>query len=158
MAIRITSLEDSGLIARKLGPFRLDVCATPDFVRRHGPIDHPGALSGIPCIVDTNSRTLNNWRFEDPSDGSRFTVSVKGRMEVNSPIASMRAAAAGLGAAVVPDFVARERIASGELVSILGEFTPRDRGIYAIYPHRRYLPAKVRAFVDYLSEWFRKNA
>ena len=79
------------------------------------------------------------------------------RIEVNSPIASMRAAAAGLGVAVVPDFVARETIASGELVSILADFTPTDRGIYAIYPHRRYLPAKVRAFVDYLSDWFRKN-
>lgn len=157
VAIRITSLDDSGLIARKLGPFRLDVCATPAFVEKHGPFRHPSELSRVPCIVDTNARTLNNWRFENPSDRSRFTVGVTSRIEVSSPIASMRAAAAGLGVAVVPDFVARETIASGELVSILADYTPTDRGIYAIYPHRRYLPAKVRAFVDYLSEWFRKN-
>ena len=158
VAVRITSLEDSGLIARKLGPFRLDVCATPAFVERHGPIIHPSDLARVPCIVDTNSRTLNNWRFEEPADRGRFTVSVTSRLEVNSPIASMRAAAAGLGAALVPDFVACEKLDTGELVSILADFTPTDRGIYAIYPHRRYLPAKVRAFVDYLSEWFRKNA
>ena len=66
VAIRITSLEDSGLIARKLGPFRLDVCATPAFVEKHGPFEHPSDLSRVPCIVDTNGRTLNNWRFENP--------------------------------------------------------------------------------------------
>lgn len=155
VAIRITSLEDSGLIARKLGPFTLDVCATPAFIERYGPFSHPGELSRVPCIVDTNSRSLNNWRFVDPADGSRFTVAVASRLEVNSPIASMRAAVAGIGAAIVPDFVAREKLASGELVSILKGFTPTDRGIYAIYPHRRYLPAKVRAFVDYLTAWFK---
>ena len=157
VAIRITSLEDSGLIARKLGPFSLDVCATPAFIAQNGPLAHPNDLANVPCIVDTNGRSLGNWRFVDPANGSRFTVSVKSRLEVNSPIASMHAAAAGLGVAVVPDFVAREKIASGELVSLFKEFTPTDRGIYAIYPHRRYLPAKVRAFVDYLTVWFKKN-
>lgn len=157
VAIRITRLEDSGLIARKLAPFMLDVCAAPSVVEKHGPFAHPSDLSRVPCIVDTNGRTLNNWRFIGPGGGAPFSVSVESRLEVNSPIAAMRAAVAGLGIAMLPDFVARPAIESGELVTLFGDFMPTDRGIYAIYPHRRYLPAKVRVFVDYLTAWFKKN-
>lgn len=156
VAIRITRLEDSGLIARKLSAFSLITCASPEFLERHGPITHPSQLAGLPCIVDTNGRTLNNWHFEN-KDGSTFSVTVRGRLEVNSPLTAMRAAEAGLGVAVLPDFIFKERQNSGALVPILSEFLTTDRGIYAIYPHRRYLPAKVRAFVDFLSQWFKAN-
>ncbi|KGF69024.1 LysR family transcriptional regulator [Hoeflea sp. BAL378] len=156
VAIRITRLEDSGLIARKLSGFSLIACASPEFLEQHGPITHPSQLSGMPCIVDTNGRTLNNWPFEN-KDGSVFSVSVRGRLEVNSPLAALRAAEAGLGVAVLPDFIFKERQNSGTLVPILSDFLLTDRGIYAIYPHRRYLPAKVRAFVDFLSQWFKTS-
>jgi DNA-binding transcriptional LysR family regulator len=62
-----------------------------------------------------------------------------------------------MGVAILPDFVFREREESGTLKPILQEFLPTDRGIYAIYPHRRYLPAKVRAFVDFLTQWFKTH-
>jgi DNA-binding transcriptional LysR family regulator len=154
IAIRITRLEDSGLIARKLAPFRVIVCATPDFVAEHGPLTAPEGLSRLPCILDTNSRGLSSWRFQR-TDGSLFTVNVKARIEVNSPLAAMRATLAGLGVSLLPDFVARERIESGDLVTLYDDFLADDRGIYAIYPHRRYLPAKVRAFVDHQTAWFK---
>ncbi|PWV97166.1 LysR family transcriptional regulator [Hoeflea marina] len=154
VAIRITRLEDSGLIARKLSAFRLIVCASPEFLERNGPLTHPADLAKLPCIIDTNGRFLNNWRFENP-DGSAFAVSVQGRLEVNSPLAAMRAAQSGVGVAILPDFIAREAIANGSLVQVLDGFISNDRGIYAVYPHRRYLPAKVRAFVDFLSQWFK---
>ena len=156
VAIRITKLEDSGLIARKLSAFSLIACASPEFLERHGPITHPSQLAGLPCIIDTNGRSLNNWPFEN-KDGSVFSVSVHGRLEVNSPLTAMRAAEAGLGVAVLPDFVFKERRDCGALVPILADYLVTDRGIYAIYPHRRYLPAKVRAFVDFLSQWFKTN-
>ena len=156
VAIRITKLEDSGLIARKLTDFRVHLCATPAFLERHGPIAHPSEFSRLPFIVDTNARSHNSLRFQEP-DGSPFTVAIAGPVEVNSPIASLRAARAGLGIAVAPDFLARPYLATGELVTIHDSFLPSDRGIYAIYPHRRYLPAKVRTFVDFIYNWFRKN-
>lgn len=154
VAIRITRLEDSGLIARKLASFSLIACASPEFLEKHGPITHPSQLADVPCVVDTNGRFLNNWRFENP-DGSAFTVTVKGRLEVNSPLTAMRAAEAGLGVAILPDFIFKERQPVGTLVPILEDYLSTDRGIYAIYPHRRYLPAKVRAFVDFLTHWFK---
>ena len=155
VAIRITKLEDSGMIARKLADFRIYVCATPEFIEKHGPLNHPNDLSGVPFIIDTNTRSHNNIRFVE-RDGSAFSVPVTGPIEVNSPLATLRAARAGLGVAAVPDFVARAVIDSGEMVSLFDEYLPADRGIYAVYPHRRYLPAKVRTFVDFLSR--RRNS
>lgn len=157
VAIRITKLEDSGLIARKISDFRVYVCATADFIARHGPFDHPQDLSKAPFIIDTNSRSHNNIRFFE-SDGSGFSVPVTGPMEVNSPQATLRAARAGLGIAIVPDFIAKPFIQSGELVTLFDDYVSKDRGIYAVYPHRRYLPAKVRTMVDFLHNWFRKTS
>lgn len=156
VAIRITKLEDSGMIARKLADFRIYVCATPEFIEKYGPLNHPNDLSNVPFIIDTNTRSHNNIRFIE-RDGTAFSVPVTGPIEVNSPLATLRAARAGLGVAAVPDFVARSVIESGEMLSLFDEYLPADRGIYAVYPHRRYLPAKVRTFVDFLSNWFRKR-
>lgn len=156
LAVRITKLEDSGLIARKLSDFRVHAVATADFVALHGPLNEPQDLSRVPFIIDTNSRFHNNIRYFEPNGGTN-SVAVSGPMEVNSPQATLRAARAGLGVAMVPDFIAKPYIQSGELVTLFDDYISRDRGIYAVYPHRRYLPAKVRSFVDYLSNWFRKN-
>ncbi|MCA1491949.1 LysR family transcriptional regulator [Sinorhizobium alkalisoli] len=156
VAIRITRLEDSTLIARKLDDFQIVICASPDYIAKSGPLEHPSELSKAACILDTNGRSYSNWRFVG-ADGASFTVPVSGPIEVNSPLATLRAAAAGLGVAAVPDFIARPKVQSGELVSLFDDFLPRDRGIYAIYPHRRYLPTKVRTFVDFLHSWFRRT-
>ena len=156
VAIRITRLEESALIARKLGDFHLKICASQAFLDKSGPITHPSDLSRLPCIIDTNGKSHSNWRFVD-AKGAGFSVPVSGHIEVNSPTTAVRAAESGLGIAQVPEFIARSRIESGALVSVLEEFLPTDRGIYAIYPHRRYLPAKVRTFVDFLHNWFRRN-
>ena len=156
LAVRITKLEDSGLIARKLSDFRVYAVATADFVARHGPLNEPQDMSRVPFIVDTNSRFHNNIRYFEPN-GANASVAVSGPIEVNSPQATLRAARAGLGVAMVPDFIAKPYIQSGELVTLFDDYIARDRGIYAVYPHRRYLPAKVRSFVDFLSNWFRKN-
>ncbi|MFB9947414.1 LysR family transcriptional regulator [Rhizobium puerariae] len=156
LAIRITKLEDSGLIARKLSDFRVYAVATADVVARYGPLEHPQDLNRVPFIIDTNSRWHNNVRFTD-RDGSMISVAVSGPIEVNSPQATLRAARAGLGVAIIPDFIANASIQSGELVTLFDEYIAKDRGIYAVYPHRRYLPAKVRSFVDFLSTWFRRQ-
>ncbi|WP_117195755.1 LysR family transcriptional regulator [Rhizobium terrae] len=156
LAIRITKLEDSGLIARKLSDFRVYAVATADFVAQYGPLEHPQGLNRVPFIIDTNSRWHNNVRFTD-KDGSTISVAVSGPIEINSPQATLRAARAGLGVAIIPDFIANSSIQSGELVTLFDDYIAKDRGIYAVYPHRRYLPAKVRSFVDFLSAWFRRQ-
>jgi len=154
MGIRITRLQDSGLIARKLAPFSVIPVASPEFLQRYGPVSHPSDLTKLPCLIDTNSRNIGTWRFMAP-DGEPISIGAKGRLEVNSPLATKRAAENGLGIAMLPDFIARKSINDGKLVPILESFLPDNAGIYAIYPERRYLPAKVRTLVDYLSQWFK---
>ncbi|MDQ6433700.1 LysR family transcriptional regulator [Mesorhizobium sp. LHD-90] len=156
LAIRITRLESSSLIARRLSPFSVRLCASPEVIDKYGMPVRPQDLAAKPCVVDTNGRWLSNWPFVG-EDGETTTVSVTGRIEVNSPMAARAAAVSGLGWAVLPDFIAEPDIASGKLVPIFDDRIPRGGGIFAVYPHRRYLPAKVRVFVDFLVQWFRKN-
>lgn len=155
LAIRITRLENSSLIARKLAPFSVLLCAAPELIATHGTPGHPRDLARVPCIIDTNGRWLSNWPFVgDNTD--LVSVSVSGPIEVNSPMAARAAAVEGLGFAILPDFIAAPEIAAGRLVSVLQDRIPKGGGIFAVYPHRRYLPAKVRVFVDFLVQWFRK--
>ncbi|MDE1992498.1 MAG: LysR family transcriptional regulator [Rhizobiaceae bacterium] len=156
VAVRVTKLEDSGMIARKISDFRTHICATREFIDQHQPLDHPNDLARVPFIIDTNNRSQNSIRFVNP-DSSSFSVAINGPIEVNSPHATLRAAISGLGVALVPDFIGRKAIESGQLLTLFNDYTPTDRGIYAVYPHRRYLPAKVRIFVDYLHNWFRRH-
>lgn len=156
LAIRITRLDDSSLIARRLASLTVQLCAAPALLDRVGRPERPEALARLPCIVDTNGRARSNWRFYE-ADGTPINVPVTGPIEVNSPMACRSAAVSGLGFAMLPDFVAASEIRSGRLVSLLEPFIPLDGGIYAVYPHRRYLPAKVRVFVDFLVQWFRDH-
>lgn len=156
VAIRITRLEDSSLIARRLAPFAVRVCAAPELLERHGTPKQPQELARLPCIIDTNGRWRANWPFAEP-DGESITVQVSGPIEVNSPLTSRAAAVSGLGFAIIPDFIADPEIEAGRLVPVLDRYVRGGAGIFAVYPHRRYLPAKVRVFVDYLAQWFKRN-
>ncbi|MBL8578237.1 MAG: LysR family transcriptional regulator [Mesorhizobium sp.] len=155
LAVRITRLENSSLIARRLLPFTTRICASPEAIEKYGAPERPQDLSSRPCVIDTNGRWLSNWPFVG-ENGQMFTVSVTGRIEVNSPMATRAAAISGLGWAVLPDFIAEPDIQSGRLVPVLDEWIPKGGGIFAVYPHRRYLPAKVRVLVDFLVQWFKK--
>lgn len=156
LAIRITKMEDSGMIARKLCDFRVHAVATPEFIEKYGPLEDPQDMANVPFIIDSNSRFHNSIRYFNTKNGTNI-VNVTGPIEVNSPQATVRAAAAGLGIAIVPDFIVKPYIIRGDLVSLFDDAATNDRGIYAVYPHRRYLPAKVRSLVDFLSNWFKKH-
>ncbi len=154
LAIRISVMDDSSLIARKLAPFRLVFCASPEAIAKYGEPRTPEDLAKLPCIVDTNAKGRANWPFAVPG-GGEISVPVTGKMEVNSPMPALAAARAGIGFTMVPDFSARDDLRDGTLKEVLGDYVRQSSGIYAVYPHRRYLPAKVRALVDFLANWFR---
>lgn len=157
VAIRITRLNDSSMFAKRLADFGMRVCTSPAGVKRFGAPKTPKDLVNVPCIVDTNVRSQGNWQFKN-GQGESYTVSVSGPMEVNSPAAIRRAALAGLGMVMTPDFIVQEDIADGTLVSFFDDQLVPGGGIFAVYPHRRYQPARVRLFIDYLGKWFKSNA
>lgn len=156
VAIRISKLTDSSLIARKLAGFRHVVVATPEFLAQNGTPKDPKSLNDFPCIVDTNLKSRNHWWFVDKA-GKEVNVQVSGAIEVNSPEVSRRATLAGLGITYAPEFSVVNELESGRLVSILEDSIPTGGGIFAVYPHRRHVPAKVRVFVDFMAKWFKQN-
>lgn len=151
-AVRIAALADSALIARKLAGFRIAVYAAPALLASHGQPEHPSELANLPCIVDTNLLSRANWPFME--SGARRSVPVSGRVEVNSPIVAAAAARAGLGFCRGPWQVVRDDIEAGRLVTVLDEYEIDNLGIYAVYPHRDRMPAKLRAFIDHLVTWY----
>jgi DNA-binding transcriptional LysR family regulator len=152
VALRISSLPDSSLIARRIAEMRITTCAAPSVIVEHGEPQHPEALRGLPCIIDTNLTNQANWRFMD--EGRPISVHVAGRVRVNSPAAAAEAAAAGLGFATLPSYLVDELIAEGRLVAVLNAFLPPAPSLHAVYPHRRHLAGKVRALIDHLVAWF----
>jgi DNA-binding transcriptional LysR family regulator len=156
MAIRIADMSDSALIARRLADFSMSIYAAPSLIERVGMPQTPRELSGRPCLVDTNGRNRNLWGFVDDS-GERYTVAVRALIEANSPEVMRRGVVSGSGFAMVPDIIARDDVEAGRIVRVFSKEIPNQRGIYAVYPHRRYLPQRVRTFVDYLAGWMRQN-
>jgi len=157
VAIRIAKLEDSSLIARRLAPFRVILCASKATISRYGEPKTASEIEKLPCIVDTNARGRNAWPLRD-DEGHSEVAHVSGPLTVNSPLTARLAVLKDLGFALIPDFIIRDDIAAGDIVEIMKGRIDDDMAIYAVYPHRRYLPAKTRALVDFLADWFKKNA
>lgn len=152
VALRISTMADSSLIARKIADMHVLTVTAPATLKRLGAPKHPDDLRLLPCIIDTNLQGQSNWRFIE--DGKTLSVPVTGPVRVNSPLAARQAAISGLGFAVLPSYLGEPAIASGELVAVLGEFMPTGQTLQAVYPHRRHLAGKVRALIDYLVDWF----
>ncbi|ORE98873.1 LysR family transcriptional regulator [Aurantimonas sp. 22II-16-19i] len=156
VAIRMTRLNDSAMIARRLASLDFAIVASPELLARLGRPSHPSEFVDYPAVVDSNSRMFSNWMFRDPVTQEQISVAVSGQFTANSPVTVRAAALAGLGFALSPSFVVRDDLEAGRLVTVLDEYMTSDAGIYAVFPHRRHLPARVRVFVDYLAEWFKK--
>ncbi|GLQ52778.1 LysR family transcriptional regulator [Devosia nitrariae] len=152
VALRISTLADSSLIARKIADMHLVIGGAPELIKTVGRPEHPEALRNLPCIVDTNMQGQANWRFVE--DGKTISIPVTGQVRVNSPLAARSAAIAGLGFAALPSYLADPVVAAGALVPVLTEFVPTGQTLQAVYPHRRHLAGKVRALIDHLVAWF----
>jgi DNA-binding transcriptional LysR family regulator len=155
VALRISLLSDSSLIARKIADVKHAIYCAPSLIKKHGRPESGEALRNLPCILDTNMPTHTSWRFI--KRGKPISVHVSGPVRVNSPYASMQAAVAGLGFALLPSFLAEAHLAAGRLIEVLEEEMPEAPSLRAVYPHRRHLAGKVRALIDHLIVWFAAN-
>ena len=154
LAIRITDMQDSSLIQRKLMDIGSVVVASPKLLKNINVPETPRDLKSLPCLVDRNNLNSDHWLFKD-RDGSSFSVAIAGRMAANGPVITKRAAIAGIGFAKIPRFIAEEELRNGRIKTVLDDFMTDGAGLYIVYPQKRYLPAKVRMFIDYLVEWFK---
>jgi DNA-binding transcriptional LysR family regulator len=148
LAIRIGELQDSSLMVRKLAPATRYCCASPEYLETHGTPRHPAELADHECLEYAYGR-LNTWQFVSP-DGDEHFVQVSGRLRANNGEVLVESCVAGLGVALVPDFMLGDHLQSGRLVRLLDDWLEWNAGVYALYPHNRHLSAKVRRFVDFL--------
>jgi DNA-binding transcriptional LysR family regulator len=152
LAIRIADLADSSLAARKLAPNRRVVCASPAYLARHGTPRVPQELASHNCLTTTDFAM--HWDYRDP-DGKPGSVRVAGRYACDNWEVLREWALAGLGVALKSTWDVRRHLEDGSLVSLFPGYSfAADVAIYAVYPHRRHLPAKTRAFIEFLAESF----
>ena len=150
LAIRIADLEDSSLAARRLAPNRRVVCASPAYLSRHGTPRTPEDLARHNCLTTSNNFAMS-WEYKDPH-GKPGSVRVSGRYACDNWEVLREWALAGLGVALKSTWDVHRHIADGSLVPVCPGYTfHSDVGIYAIYPHRRFLPAKTRVFIEFLA-------
>lgn len=148
VAIRFETQSDSEIVSRQLGTVRNYVCATPAYLERCGRPLHPSDLAGHSCVLSNFARRLGTWPFVGPE--GKFSAPVRGRVATNSVEAAHQMTMAGFGIGNLPSLLVGPQIADGRLEALLEDFQPASSPIYALYPHRTYVAAKVRAFVDFL--------
>lgn len=149
LAILISEeVTDQSLISRKLATNKRVICASPEYIAKYGAPQTPEDLLQHNCLTHSSYVHFNDWEFHD---GNKITIqSVKGNFRTNSASALHEAVKAGIGIARLATFVCQPSLDSGELVPLLTEHTHDSSNILAVYPHRRHLSVRVRAFIDFL--------
>ncbi|MBC3468435.1 LysR family transcriptional regulator [Pseudomonas sp. RW10S2] len=149
VAVRIGQLPDSGLKALRVGKVRRMLCASPDYLARHGVPTHPSDLHEHVVIATTNLSPRAGWRFgltDEPT-----MVRMKPRLTVTSNDGAIAAACAGLGIARLLSYQVVEEIASGRLQVVLADFEEAPWPIHILHRESKYGSAKVRTFIDMLA-------
>mgnify|MGYP000010551705 CR=1 FL=1 len=152
VAIRIAELPDSSLVARRLAPCRIAVCAAPAYLKRHGQPCTPADLRWHNCLLYTYSGPYGEWRFRGVRNGE--SVRVSGNLRANNGETLREAAVAGLGIIHSPTFLVGEDLKAGRLKRVLPRYALPELSIHALYAQRRHLPAKVRVFIEFLAVRF----
>lgn len=147
LAVRIGSLPDSTLVARRVGEVRRILVASPDYLERNGEPTTPGELKQHSIIAFTGLMPNREWRFVDA--GNRNQVSLTPWLEINDAGAAIDAAARGNGITIALSYMVDTHMRAGRLLQILDRVTPPAVPVHLVYPHTRLVAPKVRAFVDF---------
>ncbi|BAV51824.1 transcriptional regulator [Mesorhizobium loti] len=146
LAFRTGRLEDSTLIARKIGSTHRLLCASPDYLARYGMPESPADLARHRCVIAGPSASGAHWVLDGPQ--GQETVVVAGRFAANEMQAVVAAAIAGFGIAQLPQLMADGLINEGRLRRVLDGYTTPVGGLHVLYPSSRHLSPLVKAFID----------
>ncbi|MBI4290112.1 MAG: LysR family transcriptional regulator [Betaproteobacteria bacterium] len=150
VVVRIANQPTSNLVARKLASIQRRMVATPDYFAQHGVPQTPGDLEQHNCLTYTYFNPQDPWRLRGPNGD--ISVRASGNLRVNDDDALAEAVLRGLGLALLPTFIIGKDLQAGRLQSVLSQYIPLERHIYAVYLASRHVSAKVRAFIDFLLE------
>lgn len=146
IAVRMAALEDSSLIARKIAPRRVMVCASPGYLNLHGYPNTPDDLRKHNCLCFPEMP----WRFQNADDIQ--TVKVEGTWSSDNGRALVEAAKRGMGLIRMTDYYMVDALRQGELIPVLEEFEVQDAATWIVFPTRDQMPTRVRILIDFLAE------
>ncbi|MFJ1311638.1 LysR family transcriptional regulator [Agrobacterium sp. P15N1-A] len=147
-AIRVGHLQDSNLVARRVGPLYGSFVASPDYIRAHGSPETPEELLTHQALM----QATETWQV---MDGDRVTnIRPQGRFKADNGAALAVAAVAGLGIAVLPDDLIKDHLDSGELVRVMKRYPPPSAGIFVVRPPGQHPARKIRVLTEMLIECF----
>ncbi|WP_349956523.1 LysR family transcriptional regulator [Rhizobium sp. ZPR3] len=149
---RVGELVDSGLIARRLDPYRLVVCAAPNYLRSRGMPSKPDDLKVHDCLIFSHTMLRTHWDLEGP-DGS-VNIPISGRLMIDNGEALLQAALAGLGIILQPFELVRSSLEAGLLVAVLPEYNVPTRSLHILHAPDRRITPKLRSFLDFVSSEF----
>jgi DNA-binding transcriptional LysR family regulator len=155
LTIRIGELETSNLAARKLATVDMGIFVAPSYCALKGRPRNLEDLSALDALYYGPPGPMPRWLIRGP-DGEQ-TVPIRQRLCSNNGDVLRQAAVAGLGIALLPAFMVRSELESGQLVKVLDGFEPKPLGLYAVYPPTRFVAAKLRLFIDFLAGRFRRE-
>lgn len=154
VSIRIGELADSSLVAKKLVDCLSVVCASPDYLAKHGEPTTPVALKGHNCVYYSLFQAGVEWCFfhenKNTPKPEKHKVQPAGNFVVNNSDAILEVLLQGLGICQMPTFIVQPYLKSGQLIEILKDYKLPIHAVYAVYPERKHLPEKVRVFIDFL--------
>ena len=147
VALRIGTLADSSLIAIRIGEIRRVLCASPAYLKSRGTPKSPDHLSTHDCISFLQFQSPTTWTFK--RDKTEYVVPVRSRLVLNNLESTCDAARAGIGIAAVFSYQLADSVKSGELALLLQDFEPPPLPVSLVYPPNRFMPVKLRAFLDF---------
>ena len=157
-ALRVGSLPDSSLVARRIGSMAEISCASPDYLARFGTPRTPADLASHQAVNYHAARTGRVLPWEYVVNGQCHEIVLPGTLTVDNAEAYFAAALAGFGLVQVPLYTAAPHLENGELVEVLPAYRPLPSTVSVVYPHSRHLSPRVRVFADWLEETLQRHA
>ena len=151
IALRISSLTDSTLLARRMCAVRILLVGAPSYLDQHGRPDHPRDLANHRGLFYTNSATIDAWRFKHRRHGD-FAIGMKTPLRVNNAEALNPAIAAGLGLALQPEFLVWDLLRDGTLEIVMSDWYVPPIALHIVTPPSRARPARVRLLIEFLAQ------
>ena len=149
LTLRIGYMQDSSLVARKISSAPMHFVASSSYLEARGTPLTPDDLEYHQGLLYKSSLNQVHWQSTKANQIQRYKIQSK--VVSNNGMALLEMTTAGLGTSNATDFFVKDALASGELVEILSEYKQKPLDIYVVYPNRRHLPAKVRAFIEFLA-------
>ena len=148
------------MLSHALRSMKFYICASPDYIERHGAPLTPEEIQHHNCLLFPRRGFNLNWLFRD-SSGRLKDIPIQGRCLITNSNAIRECAAAGMGLALLPDWLIDDDIRKGTLISLFDDYevtaTDYDSAVWILRPSRQYMPRKVAVFLDYLEKNYQKH-